>query len=304
MNEIASYVDRVRAALADLPPAVRDELLEDLPEHLAEVAAEGEGPLADRLGPPEVYAAELRAAAGAPIPSPNLDDRVRDAVRKARARLRVLDARTGPLIGYGATSDFLRLLIPGWWVLRGYLVAMGFAYVFGSGAIGLLPRLDVGEPTVTGWVVLAAFVIGSVWLGRRGTRLNRWPRRVLAVATAVLVLPAIVNVFETDEDARGTPFEQIYYDGELDAVQDIYVYDEQGRPVQNARLFDQDGRLIQPGFLRCDSQDRHDRGVYPLCPEHDPFRRPAPITPTPTPAATPTPTPTPETPTPTPSATG
>ncbi|MEE3919703.1 hypothetical protein V2I01_19575 [Micromonospora sp. BRA006-A] len=41
-QEITDYVDRVRAALADLPPAVRDELTEDLPEHLAEVAAEGE----------------------------------------------------------------------------------------------------------------------------------------------------------------------------------------------------------------------------------------------------------------------
>ena len=38
--EISGYVERVRAALADLPPEVRDELTEDLPEHLAEVQAE------------------------------------------------------------------------------------------------------------------------------------------------------------------------------------------------------------------------------------------------------------------------
>ncbi|MGV9767766.1 HAAS signaling domain-containing protein, partial [Micromonospora tulbaghiae] len=63
-QEITDYVDRVRAALADLPPGVRDELTEELPEHLAEVAAEGEGTLVDRLGTPEAYAAELRAAAG------------------------------------------------------------------------------------------------------------------------------------------------------------------------------------------------------------------------------------------------
>ncbi|WP_425487277.1 HAAS signaling domain-containing protein, partial [Micromonospora maritima] len=64
-QEITDYVDRVRAALADLPPSVRDELTEDLPEHLAEVAAEGDGALVDRLGPPEAYAAELRTVAGA-----------------------------------------------------------------------------------------------------------------------------------------------------------------------------------------------------------------------------------------------
>ena len=30
-QEITDYVDRVRAALADLPPEVRDELTEELP---------------------------------------------------------------------------------------------------------------------------------------------------------------------------------------------------------------------------------------------------------------------------------
>src|ERR687889_155753 len=47
-----------------LNAAIRDELLEDLPEHLAEVAADDVGSLADRLGPPSVYAAELLASAG------------------------------------------------------------------------------------------------------------------------------------------------------------------------------------------------------------------------------------------------
>jgi uncharacterized membrane protein len=51
--EITAYVDAVSAALAGLPAATRDELLEDLPEHLAEVAAEGAGTLTDRLGAPE-----------------------------------------------------------------------------------------------------------------------------------------------------------------------------------------------------------------------------------------------------------
>ncbi|MFF3866939.1 HAAS signaling domain-containing protein, partial [Micromonospora sp. NPDC001898] len=73
-QEIVDYVTRVRAALADLPPTVRDELTEDLAEHLAEVAAEGDEPLADRLGAPEAYAAELRGGGrgggAAPPPPP------------------------------------------------------------------------------------------------------------------------------------------------------------------------------------------------------------------------------------------
>ena len=50
--EIDYYLERVRVALQDLPEDVRDDLLEDLPAHFAEVLAEQGGSLVDRLGPP------------------------------------------------------------------------------------------------------------------------------------------------------------------------------------------------------------------------------------------------------------
>ncbi|MFD0594526.1 hypothetical protein ACFQZ4_20580 [Catellatospora coxensis] len=67
--EIAQYAAQVGAALADLPEQARNDLLEDLPAHLAEVAAEieaegGGATLTERLGPPSAYAAELRATLG------------------------------------------------------------------------------------------------------------------------------------------------------------------------------------------------------------------------------------------------
>jgi hypothetical protein len=64
-DDVSRYAAAVRAALADLDPGERAQLLEDLEGHLAEVAAETDGPLTDRLGPPEAYGAELRAAYGA-----------------------------------------------------------------------------------------------------------------------------------------------------------------------------------------------------------------------------------------------
>ena len=61
-QDVAAYAARVRAQLADLPATEMDVLVEDLEQHLAEVAAEGEGSLEQRLGSAEQYARELRAA--------------------------------------------------------------------------------------------------------------------------------------------------------------------------------------------------------------------------------------------------
>jgi hypothetical protein len=65
-GDVARYAAAVRAAFADLPAPDREALLEDIEDHLVEVAAEPGGPLEERLGPPEAYAAELRAWAGLP----------------------------------------------------------------------------------------------------------------------------------------------------------------------------------------------------------------------------------------------
>src|SRR2546429_5912771 len=64
-DDVATYAAAVRAALSNLPTDQSEVLLEDLEDHLREVAAEAEGPLAERLGPPEQYAQELRSAYGA-----------------------------------------------------------------------------------------------------------------------------------------------------------------------------------------------------------------------------------------------
>jgi hypothetical protein len=149
-DEINLYVFAVRAALGDLPESLRDELLEDLPEHLAEVAADGEGSLADRLGSPEAYAADLRMSAGFvggfPDP-PKRTDQFKEMRDVALARLRVADVRLGPLFGGERASEFLVQLRPAWWVLRGYLAAMVLAWMLDDSGqpIGLLPRIGGSE---------------------------------------------------------------------------------------------------------------------------------------------------------------
>ena len=83
--EIAAYLADVRGAMTDLDPGVRDGLLDDLPEHLAEVAAADAAPLQSRLGSPAAFAAELRSAAGlAPAATESTADRPNGSDRRRR----------------------------------------------------------------------------------------------------------------------------------------------------------------------------------------------------------------------------
>ncbi|GAB3477770.1 HAAS signaling domain-containing protein [Amycolatopsis cihanbeyliensis] len=71
---VRAYLVRVRTALADLPAGEVEEIIEDVRPHLVQIGAElGDDaaiePLTERLGSPEDYAAELRAAGGYP-PAP------------------------------------------------------------------------------------------------------------------------------------------------------------------------------------------------------------------------------------------
>ncbi|MEN3611434.1 hypothetical protein AAH979_17965 [Plantactinospora sp. ZYX-F-223] len=282
-QEIARYVGQVREALADLPPPVRDELLEDLPEHLAEVAAEGEGSLYERLGPPQAYAMELRTAAGVPPPAGavNLDQRIGAAVRKGRDRIRAADTRLGPVLGYTRLSDFLRLLRPAWWILRGYLAAMLITVLLAGTSFGLLPRL--GGSGLAALLLLAATITGSIWLGRRTDRMGRRPRFVLNLGAALLVLFGLTGFVELDSRVGGSPvqYEQVYTD-QYSGVQDVYVYDSQGRLLEGVRLFDQNGQPIRLGHPWCAEAQRPysldeafadlTRQPYPYCPQGAPFR--------------------------------
>jgi len=100
---VASYLASVRTALTDLPATEVGEILDDIGPHVAEVAAElgpddQPGRLHERLGTPEQYAAELRAAAGYP---PRVDAPPAAAATRQHTQLRLalwlLAAATVPM---------------------------------------------------------------------------------------------------------------------------------------------------------------------------------------------------------------
>jgi hypothetical protein len=282
-DDISTYVEAVRAALADLPSATRDELLEDLPEHLAEVQAEDTGSLVDRLGTPEAYAAELRATAGPAAPAEPVDPYAEFRETMLR-RMHAADAWIGRAIGYERVSDFVVLLRPAWWVLRGYLAAMAIAWVLDDGGpIGLVPR--IGGSDFVAVVLLSAAVLASIWLGRRSVHQpwGPWPRYAIYAGSVLLVLVAIAGFATADGNVRSGGYTTVDYGnngGPYEDVQDVFVYDREGHLVNGARLFDQDGQPIQLGNAYCFDEatgdSRHTQNMgYPYCPENAPFTEPS-----------------------------
>ena len=190
-NDVASYATEVRAALAHLPDAEREILLEDLESHLEEVASESGLPLQERLGKPADYAAEPRSAYGS----------ADAAVTKARSPLRDrAQAVISAVIGTNAYRDAAALLPelrPGWWVLRGYLAVLFLAFVVRREhnlhpvpnpftSFGLLEIL-----------AMAAAIAVSVRIGRRGTPSGTvWRGVVLAanIAIGLLALGVFANM--------------------------------------------------------------------------------------------------------------
>jgi len=302
-DQIASYLDRVRAAMSDLPEETRDELLEDLPDHLTEVLAEDAGTLEERLGSPEAYAAELRAAAGmgaaaAPANSSGL--------RRLRDGLARLDVTAGRLLGYGRASQLWLLMRPGWWVLRGYLAGVLILHVIFT-ARDRSQWLPLGDSSAIAWLlVIGASVVLSVRVGLATPRLKPWLRTAVAIGAVGLLAFAVAEINRVFYLQPPTMAADVTYGN---GITDIYPYDSAGRPLTGVTLFDQNGtrlsfgdpwRCAKPSVISGPSDPSFGDSViyrweepdfkYPLCPPDG--WQPAPATPTPSPGPTPTPTPT------------
>ena len=301
-DQIAQYLDRVRAALADLPAETRDELIEDLPDHLAEVLAEDTGSLTDRLGAPEAYAEELRAAAGmaAPVRRPALD------APRLRAAMARLNRNTGSVLGYQRASDLWAQLRPGWWVFRGYVIGLLLlAVIYDSSQVWWLPNR---ETSMLVWLAaVGACVVASVRLGQLTPRLRRWGQVAVGLIAVGLVAMSLASLNQDHERLRTQTAAATVVDP-FASVTDIYPYDEAGRPLSGVRLFDQNGvpfvlgrgwcpRTMSPATPEFRAHPDGsgemwiwvvDQASYPLCP---PAGWTAGATPVPSAGATPVPTP-------------
>lgn len=246
--EVEAYLAAVREALADLPTDERDDLLAEVEASLLETASESERPIAARLGPPDAFAAELRAAAGlqASAPpgdaGPRLFDGLRAAVRRAATDPRVARARALALE-----------LAPIWWVARAYIAVAAVAVATDAqwSRVGI-PRIETG---VLGALTIVAAAIVSIWLGlRQRRRPAPAGAHLLRAANVVLVLAAIPVAGSVLDQAQpaglviqtvqvATPGLAFY--GE--PVLNIYPYSRGGRLLRDVLLFDGAGRPVDLG---------------------------------------------------------
>ena len=169
MTTSDAYIAAVRSLLGDLPAGEREELLEDLAAHLAELAAEPGLSLQERLGPPSAYAVEFVASAGLSAHTGAISDPEPPVPTPQPAWL----------------ADFR----PTWWALRPFVVAAAVVLVVDRKIDAGLPRLLF---VVLGGVVAAGVAAWSTRLGRAGGRGNlAWTGvGALAVAAVAAALSA------------------------------------------------------------------------------------------------------------------
>ena len=241
-SDAVAYAAAVRAALTDLPPTEAQALLEDLDDHLAEVAAESTEPLEKRLGPPADYASELRSAyrvAGG--------DRV-DRRTPIPRLLRDLRARVTGSASYREVRALLPELRPAWWVLRAYLAVLIAAVVFSGHRVSPIPnpfsRFGILQIAAT-----AAAIVVSVRLGRRGQPRGRLLTPAKLVANwlvALLAIPALASMTTSqgavaEQLSSPSPDQAVYAGAPLT---NIYPYSRDGKPLSDVLLYDQNGNPL------------------------------------------------------------
>ena len=305
-DDVATYAASVRAALSNLPTDQSEVLLEDLEDHLREIAADAGGPLNERLGPPQQYAEDLRAAYGAAQVTTRRQDAALHDLQRALARV------TGST-WYRQIRAFLPELRPAWWVLRAYLAVLILMAAVSPG----YPLGPIPDPTSKrGLVEILATGIAiwlSVRIGRRSRQLSQkalvlaYSANLLIALFAVVVL-ANMRSFAYSELTGATSPQQTTFANAFAAgqVTNIYPYSQDGKPLTNVLLYDQDGRPIMVD--KSEAQTSYPIGAdgkavtnaYPLTQRHltgDPVVAPRvalPPWPSPSPTATnPSPSPSP-----------
>jgi uncharacterized membrane protein len=299
--EVQDYLARMRTALADLPDVEISEIMDDAGAHVVEVADElGEEfsaeALTTRLGTPEVYARELRAAAGYP-PAAVKAEAPPKPVFAARFAFWSLVAGTAAAFGMGIGGrDGLPLaLLVAVFVLWSIVLLNRKEQLVGQ--VGELPEtlalkaaLEQAEQGPLGKTIVYLRSLQPAW----------WLARVFLVAISGLILDGIGGVFlfsiglaalallsgpRAKADRRwlwvslpaaafaaGTLLLIIgsfspnaryndssptsYAPPRRSLPSNVYVFDKDGKALTDVYLYDEDGKPLESSFYGCGPDGR------------------------------------------------
>ncbi|MBW3577211.1 MAG: hypothetical protein KY462_05635 [Actinobacteria bacterium] len=275
-DRVSEFVADVAHHFDDLPPAERADLLDDLQQHLLELAAEDEASLERELVDPAAYAAEVRHSAG--LPEPAIAKRRRMRRLAGWVTVRIERLRDQPVVR--EVVEFLPQLRPAWWALRGWAVVAGVSLIIGGGPWWRQVPFPGRGPL--GLIAAAAAIVTSVKVGR-DERDHRRPWRALDLGAAVVVVLITVEAMSGVTGAAdvhvpqetlqppvlrhpdGEPITNLYlFDADGQPLEDVHVYDGRGRPIEI-------GDLNEAGFANIDT-------VYPRDPFGNPIANRYPLT--------------------------
>ncbi len=244
----SDYVAAVALELQDLDASDRDELIEELDDHIAALLVDRpDADLVTELGSPREYAFELRTAAGLA----GTDRAPQSVVPQLKAW-----AERVAEVGRTLTPRWLDRLLPdirpAWWVLRAYLVAIIVAQLLRDGhgdtLTYLWPTYDTHRWPVV--VVIAVLAVLSVRLGRWSPR-EAWVRILIVVANLVIIGAAVLmyrvqlgygDDYGLDDSSASVS---------ACTVTNLYPRDSNGRPLTGVSLYDQDGNPVSLSDLGC-----------------------------------------------------
>lgn len=244
-DDVRLFLERVRERLDDLPAQEREDLLTDVEPSVLASAQEGDAPVEARLGPPERFADELRAAAGLPprtlvIPPPSAAP-----IPEPRPPLRDV-LRAHPV--YQRLDGPARELAPMWWLVRGYVAVCVLAAAV-AGEWTAVPFRSSGAFETVASVLVGIGV--SVWIGLRRRRASA--AAIVVNVALVLCTLAVAAVGVGDLDASryadtvyvNEPMAGLSFNG--GSVGNVFAFDRNGALLYDVRLFDGDGQPLTVG---------------------------------------------------------
>ena len=242
----AAYLARVTQGLYDLPAEEREEMLQDLEAHLAELEDEE----VDRvLGTPEAFVEEFRVSAGLDAPNvaagPGLIERWRATLNRRAAWL-------SDLVDWPS-------IYPIWVWTRGWLVVCAWSFLYDMEGFERFPIPSIGMSTSVGlaFVILATWL--SLWLAKSEQGLRAFGSVAFSFVAGLALVAMLLNPMPTQSQVVDV-YEQQVYPEQLtapdgNAISNVYAYDMKGNPV-DVLLFDQDGRplLTFPMYVYDDAE--------------------------------------------------